>query len=558
MSSFFDKNVMIMFNSLSSSIDDYIFISDFVSNKTIWSESTVRDFDMPAECLSTDVQMLWGSRIHPNDVEEYNHSLNAVFEHKTDNHKCDYRILNNKGEYIWVQCCGHMTYTDDNKPYVFIGIITALGRKRRIDYKTGLLSSYEFNRRMESEIKSGSLAGGIINISIADISGLNSIYSYKYGDRAIEILADVLTHIAPPDQMIYRGGNHFAIYNRNATREYFIEIYDRIRNNFIKALSEDDKLRETGIKIHSGAIMVDDITAASFDELYQQMLHCTNVARENDITESPVFFSSEMYSQIRTNNSLITELSRCVKHDINSFILYYQPIIEHGTNNLRSAEALLRWSNPLSKKFSILDIVTTLESTQLIIPLGRHIISTALKQLAVWKKTFPNMHININIAIPQISDPGLLEFIENEIKTNGLKPSDVVFEITETGEIKNYSKIQDFAVKLHEMGCEIALDDFGTGNASLNSLKLLPVDWVKVDQNFILKIAQNKVDESILKHLTELCHSLDIKLCVEGVGSLESLEVVQKYFPDSLQGYHFSTPIPSDEFSEFMKNYITK
>lgn len=558
MSSFFDDKVTLLFNSLSKSTDEYIFISDFVSNETVWSESAVRDFGIPAKCKSSEVQQLWGSRIHPNDVGDYNLSLNAMFERRSDSHKCDYRIKNKRGDYMWVQCHGYMSYTEDGRPYIFTGVVISLGRSERVDYRTGLLSSYEFNRHMDDEINRGELSGGVIDISIANISGINSIYSYKYGDRAIEILANVLTKRLTNEEenTIYRGGNHFVLYCKHATKDYFKDLFDKIRKEFASALSNDTKLREASVKIHSGAIMVGDIKATSFDELYQQMLHCTNYAKENHITDRPVFFSDEMYSSIRKNNKLITELAKSVKSDIKSFVLFYQPIVEPDTNKLRSAEALLRWSNPVAEQFTILEIINALENTQLIVPLGRHIIKTALRQLAEWKKTIPDMHININIAIPQVFDKGLVEYIDSEIKANGLKPTDTVFEITETYEIKEYSKIQEFAYKLHDIGCAIALDDFGTGNASLNSLKLLPVDWVKVDQNFVLRIAQNKVDESILKHLTELCHSLDIKLCVEGVGSAESLKVVEKYFPDTVQGYHFSTPLPPEKFETFMKDYI--
>ena len=556
MSNFFNNEVMILFNALSASTDDYIFISDFVSGETIWSDSTVRDFGMPSKCASSDVESLWRSRIHPDDVDEYTRDIEKLLNNEKDYHICDYRIKNKHGEYIWVQCRGNMSRTSDGKPYVFIGIVAALGKGERVDFRTGLLSSYEFNRHMLDEINNGKLAGGIMDITIADIVALNSVYSYKTGNRLISLLADVISLLVPPKCAVYRGGNHFVIYDRKAESADFERLFENINSDYKRILKSDDELNVSGVHLHSGAVMVDDISASDFDELYQQMLHCTEYARENSITDRPVFFSENSYNLAKENKRLVSELNRCVNNNIGSFCLYYQPIINPETNELRSAEALLRWNNPLSKQVSIEEMVKSLEKTGLIVPLGRHIIRLALSQLAEWKKSLPDMHININIAVPQIYDYGLPLFIQDEIAKNNLSPGDVIFEITETYEIKNYNDVKKFVNTISEMGCEIALDDFGTGNASLNSLKMLPVDWVKVDQNFVLQIAQNKVDENILKHLTELCRSLDIKLCVEGVGSLESLEVVQKYFPDTVQGYHFSTPLPANEFSEFLKSYI--
>lgn len=556
MNNFFNNEVMILFKALSESTDDYIFISDFVSNETIWSDSAVHDFGIPKKCESSEVRELWSSRIHPNDVEDYTHDLEMLFNNQKDHHICDYRIKNKNGEYIWVQCRGTIERTKDGAPYVFIGIVTALNRGGRVDYNTGLLSSYEFNRHMLDEINNGKLSGGIMDITIADIAELNSVYSYSTGNKLISLLADAVSLLAPPKGAVYRGGNHFVIYDRAATKSDFEKLFENINSSYIYKLKTDTDLNINNVHLYSSAIMIHDTHTSDFDELYQQMLHCTEYAKDNFISDRPVFFSESRYQHVKENKHLITELNKCVNNDIDSFCLYYQPIINPETNELRSAEALLRWNHPLSKQVGIEAMVKALERTGLIVPLGRHIITLALKQLAAWKKSLPKMHININIAVPQIYDCGLPLFIENEIAKNGLNANDVVFEITETYEIKNYNDVKTFASSLHDIGCELALDDFGTGNASLNSLKILPVDWVKVDQNFILQIAQNKVDESILKHLTELCHSLDIKLCVEGVGSLESLEVVQKYFPDTMQGYHFSTPLPANEFDEFLKQYI--
>ena len=555
MNNFFNNEVMVLFNSLSLSTDDYIFVSDFVSGKTLWSESASNDFGIPRECSSYDMQNLWGNRIHPDDSGEYERDMGMIFNNEKDAHICDYRIKNKNGEYIWVQCRGFMTRNEDGSPYVFIGVISMLNKRERVDFSTGLLSSYEFNRHMILEIECGKLSGGIMDITIGDIVELNSIYSYSIGTRLISKLAGVITNLAPSKCTVYRGGNHFVIYNRKASASDFEELFKNINLKFKQTIQSDKSLNFGDVYLYSGVVMIKDITVTNFDDLYQQLLHCTQYAKENSISDTPVFFNENSYQITKDSNLLITELGKSVRDDIDSFCLYYQPIINLETKELRSAEALLRWNHPLAKQVGIDEMVKKLEKTGLIVPLGRHIIKLALAQLSEWKKVMPNMHVNVNIAVPQIYDYGLLQFIETEIAQNGLNSKDIVFEITETYEIKNYDDVKVFANSIHEIGCEIALDDFGTGNASLNSLKVLPVDWVKVDQNFILKIYQSKVDESILKHLTELCRSLDIKLCVEGVGSEESLEVVERYSPDTVQGYHFSAPMPVDKFEEFLKEY---
>ena len=537
----FNTTPIELFEYLSSVTDDYMFIVDYIGDRVYWSDSALIDLGLLKQENIENSKARYLSLIHPDDTSDKYAEIR------------EYRIKNVDGQYNKVQVRTMKKYNEDGAPILCVGIIKKSGAEQ-CESEISRHAVSAFKRDVSDMIEANALKGGIIDFCLGDIRHLNAIHSYSYVSQILSAMVREISRISPQDTRVYRvQGNHILLCCPKLSRDEIAVLCSKIHAVVPEKIH---KINKINISIPCGVVMVEEIVPLTFDNLWKGLTYCSGLAAKNRIYDEPVFYSPEKFRDAVTKLSLIDELKYAVKRDINSFMLYYQPIIDPATNRLMSAEALLRWKSPLLEKFGLSIIIKQLEITGLIIPLGRWIISTALSELKRWQAYKPDMHVNINVATPQLNDTGLTKFIEDELKTNSLDGSSVTFEITETYEIKNMSAAVRFIEEIHALGADVALDDFGTGNCSLGELKVLPVDWIKVDQNFVLDVAQNKVDQSILKHLMDLSRSLNIKICVEGVGSYESLEVVQQYLPESVQGFHFSTPLPRDEFFEtFIKNH---
>jgi len=140
----------------------------------------------------------------------------------------------------------------------------------------------------------------------------------------------------------------------------------------------------------------------------------------------------------------------------------------------------------------------------------------------------------------------------------GINPSNIELEITETYIMKNHEIAIEKMKELKKLGFKLAIDDFGTGYSSLNYLKLFPIDKLKIDKSFVLKINQNDKDEAIVKSIINLSKFFNLEVQAEGVENNETITLLSDLDCDFFQGYYYSKPLPYHYFLDFMKSFNEK
>jgi predicted signal transduction protein with EAL and GGDEF domain len=146
-----------------------------------------------------------------------------------------------------------------------------------------------------------------------------------------------------------------------------------------------------------------------------------------------------------------------------------------------------------------------------------------------------------------MADKGLVEFTAETVRKTGLDPSRLELEITESAVMSNQDYAEKVLNQFKELGFHLTMDDFGTGYSSLAYLKRFPFDSVKIDQSFVRGIPANSDDVAIVEAIIAMAHSLQLKVVAEGVETEEQLNLLRKLGCDTIQGYYFSKPIPSNE-----------
>jgi diguanylate cyclase (GGDEF)-like protein/PAS domain S-box-containing protein len=266
-----------------------------------------------------------------------------------------------------------------------------------------------------------------------------------------------------------------------------------------------------------------------------------------------IFYSKKYYELSENQFQLEAELQHAL--DRHEFFLNYQPQFDIENQNIISLEALIRWQHPKKGIIAPMDFIPAAENSYLIIPIGEWVMKEACKQVVVWHKMgLPLLKIAVNVATKQLRQPNFPTVVEEILKFYRLAPNFLEIEIKENVIVDH--QIQQAILKLKKIGCNIILDDFGTGNSSLNSLKKLQIDRLKIDRSFVKNITRSRGDETIIEAIIAISHSMNFKVIAEGIEHENQLEFLRNKHCDVIQGFLWSKPLSPEALKLLLKNQL--
>ncbi|MEI6477419.1 MAG: EAL domain-containing protein [bacterium] len=264
------------------------------------------------------------------------------------------------------------------------------------------------------------------------------------------------------------------------------------------------------------------------------------------------FYTSTMNLQADKNLTLESELRLAL--DRGEFVLYYQPIIDALTEKVAGVEALVRWNHPHIGLIHPGDFIPLAEENGLIIPLNEWIMKAACRQSVQWQAAgLPPLTMSVNVSVRQFTQKNLVEKISTIVKETGMPPGLLELEVTESFAMHDIKETTSRLLELRAMGVNVAIDDFGTGHSSLNYLKHLPINTLKIDHSFIKGCVTSRQDAEIVKAISAIGHSLGLKVVAEGVETSEQLEYVKTLGCELIQGFLFSEPLPVERLEELVR-----
>ncbi|WED43575.1 EAL domain-containing protein [Legionella cardiaca] len=236
----------------------------------------------------------------------------------------------------------------------------------------------------------------------------------------------------------------------------------------------------------------------------------------------------------------------------NEFFIVYQPQFDIKNQNLLGLEALIRWQHPKRGVVLPLEFIPAAEESGLIVPLGEWVIREVCKQMVTWRKQgLPDIRVAVNVATQQLKQANFAETIKDILEEHQIEPELFEIEITENVIITNI-EVQRMIHKLKEVGVKIVLDDFGTGNSSLNYLKQIHIDRLKIDQSFVKNISQSRSDEVIIEAIIAMARSLNFKVSAEGVENQNQIKFLKDQECDEVQGFFLSKPLSSESMTNIL------
>ncbi|MDZ7960957.1 MAG: EAL domain-containing response regulator [Aulosira sp. DedQUE10] len=235
------------------------------------------------------------------------------------------------------------------------------------------------------------------------------------------------------------------------------------------------------------------------------------------------------------------------------FELYYQPIVDIASGKIIAAESLLYWESPDLGLVSPLEFLQLAESTGLIMPIEKWIITNVCSQIKSWQYNldFLPLRINVNVSGSQFYHPDFIPVISKLLASNKVSPHHLEIELSESTLMQDIDRAIAIMGKLFSLGVKIGLDDFGIGSSSLVNLKYLPINSLKIGRYFIHNIDSNPQKSALTKAVIHMAHQLNIRVIAESVDTEAELEFLRQSNCDAMQGFILSRPLPAAELENF-------
>lgn len=523
----------------------YIFLCDLKNNVSCWSKTAINYFALPGEYMY-DAGNIWEQHIHPDDREKYHDSIAKVFSGLNAGHDMRYRAKNAEGRYVICSCRGLVLADEDGEDHYFGGSITNIGGSDLQDPLTGLRNQYGLFDDLKLMLQKEQPCL-IMMVGINSFSQINNVYGYEFGDRLImEVGARLRDLLCENCQLYHFDGSRFVIVSDRSSVDCFSKGYAKFTDDLANFGQMDGKM--LSLSASAGMLILN-----FFGGDVQSLLSCLNYSfdeskrrRNGDL----VIFDNKLDANKKATIDKIASIRACITKNFAGFSLHYQPIVDAESERIVGAEALLRWQNDEYGMVHPNDFIPVLERDNLFPKLGRWILRQALTDAKEFIRMDPDFIININASYSQFEKSNFVADVVAILKETGVSPKNLCIEITERCRLLDLEQLKQITKGLRAMGVRIAMDDFGTGFSSINTLRHISVDIVKIDREFIKNIEEDQRDCGLVRIITELSSVFGAKVCVEGIENERTAEIIRSYGVCCMQGYLFSKPVCFKDFCD--------
>ena len=464
-------------------------------------------------------------------------------------------VYRQDGSLVWISVNTQGLFRNgEERPYAVVTSITDVTERRRFeselrhladhDALTGLPNRRRFNEELQRHLAYVARYGGHGAALILDLDNfkfLNDTHGHRAGDQYLVGVARILSERLRQTDVVARlGGDEFGILLPAAR----LEQAELVAVNLLNALREHAPLvvgqpvrLTTSIGIacfgEGPAIHPDELLAAADLAMYEAM----EAGRDRISVASAVRVDQQ---SLRARMHWMERIRAAMQEG--SFKLFAQAILDVSTRAISQYELLLRMEGEDGQIIPAAAFLGTAERFDLIQEIDAWVVAQAIDLIAGHRDHGRDVRLEVNISAKSVGNEGLPGLIERELSRTGIEPSQLILEVTETAAIANMEEAVDFATRLSRLGCGFALDDFGRGFGSFYYLKHLPVNYLKIDGDFIQNLPASLIDQQVVKAVVQVAKALGLKTVAEYVGNEATMLALAEFGVDYAQGYHVAQP----------------
>ncbi len=501
----------------------------------------------------------WADITHPEDLTADLEQFEKFRAGEISGYELEKRYIRPDGSTVWIHMSISPLYFDMPEDYNYLCLIIDITEQKEQEMRLKYISEHNtltglYNRRYFEEMLTRELSSNIdskravLLINLGKFSLVKITHGYLYSENLIKDLVGKLSLLGTTTRrLMHISMDQFAFY----VGEYGNKIeLEELCDSIIEIL--DTSLSMNDIQGSIGIVEIEDYKCDA-----DSIIKFASIAAEHASeaqTTGYCYFDREMEEKILRKEAIKSELAKASKDEQEGLYLEYQPIVAHGGDSIYGFEALARFRSEKLGLVSPVEFIPIAEETQLIIPLGRKIMSLAfsfLKRLEA--EGHENIKVSINVSAIQLLRDDFFSDLMEIINETKIKTANLCIEITESVFSNNYQDINAKLGQIKQLGIEVSIDDFGTGYSSLARERELNVSCLKIDKYFIDKLLILDSQEAITGDIISMAHKLGHRVVAEGV----ELEVQKQYLIehncDLMQGYLFSKPLPQEAAIELLK-----
>ena len=511
-------------------------------------------FDIHGRCIYCNdiLRELYGIGHDYEEMEkEYRKWIQSIEENRKDSMKMETSIYQNgKKKYYEIvykrtyddkqnQVCDYFIFNDRTED-----VVSLEHEKYRAshDILTGLLNKEQFYIETAKLIKENrDVKYCLVCSNIKDFKFVNELFGIEKGNEILKKQAEYIKNFIGEDSLAARlHADRFAMCMPR------IRFDEDLINEAITGIQEAFKNSSFHMHIFVGVYDIHDV-----EERVSIMCDKANLASEtikNEYKSSVAYYTEHLLEKSIEERKIIGEFDRALDNE--EFVMFLQPQVDVSGKPFGS-EALVRWQHPDKGLLAPGVFIDVLEKTGFVYRLDRYMWDKAVKQLAEWKKRGINdYHISVNISTKDFYLIDVYETFVGLVEKYDIDPKLLKLEITETALMSDFNKNMVIIKRLQKYGFDIEIDDFGSGYSSLNMLKDISADVLKIDMGF-LRASENEVKgQDILESIIGLANKLGMRVITEGVEKKTQVDMLYDMGCKMFQGYYFSKPIPVDEFEK--------
>lgn len=427
-------------------------------------------------------------------------------------------------------------------------------REANYDALTGLPNRRLFRDRLEQEIRHAQRADvpfALFFLDLDHFKQVNDLHGHDAGDELLRQVAQrIRSCVRQSDTVARLGGDEFTVI---LTELHNVSPIEHIAEKILQELARPFRLGSARARIGCSigiTLFPEDATEAeALIRNADQAMYAAKHGGRNRFS----FFTQAMQDAALERLRLIDDLRQSLEEG--QLQLYYQPIVDLRTGQIRKAEALLRWHHPELGLVSPARFIPLAEESGQIQALGDWVFQQAAEQAMRWHGLWSHpFQISINKSPLQfMGRPHHPQWIRH-LKQLALPPASLSIEITENVLLNASAHVAEALTALQQAGIELAIDDFGTGYASMVYLKKYDVDYLKIDQSFVRDINAHENNRTIIEGTIAMAHKMGLEVIAEGIEEEAQRDWLKSVGCDHGQGYLFAQPLPVPEFEALIQN----